>query len=429
MFLEQSWLLPTFQPFLSSGSTGGLSVLFALGLAASISLTLGYRTRLAGLFCWYFCCMLQLRNPLVLDGGDEFLRLLLFWTPFLPLSARWSLEAKSHPEWAKLPSSYRSVATLGIFLQFALLYLFAALLKNGEDWLETGDALYYVLSLEQFSRSFGRALLGYPDLLRPLSFAALGIEFLLPLLLFIPTSVPFARGLFLILAWSLHAGIALLLDFGIFMLIMMVSLVVFLPSSWLDRFFPCQKSGDATEVTKPPAYCLRKLEKAFAAFICFYIVTVNILSLTMGARLPAWAHAVAMVTYEHQHWHLFAPNPLKEDGWFVLEATDTEGKLWYFPGSEGPEEKASHIPVQFPNQRWRRWLQNLTQSPGVDNQSWRDSTLRYFAKRWQREHPDLTAKKFRFIFMRETTPPPGEEPKPEQTILAEREIPAAGPVK
>ena len=29
------------------------------------------------------------RNPLVIDGGDDFLRMLLFWGLFLPLGARW----------------------------------------------------------------------------------------------------------------------------------------------------------------------------------------------------------------------------------------------------------------------------------------------------------------------------------------------------
>ena len=109
-----------------------------------------------------------------------------------------------------------SVATTGIYLQFFLLYLFAAILKTGEDWWETGDALYYALSIDQFSTTLGQNMLAYPEALRVLTRLALGLEFLLPILLLVSLRSRFSRLLFLLLAVSFHLAIAALMHFGIF---------------------------------------------------------------------------------------------------------------------------------------------------------------------------------------------------------------------
>ena len=114
----QGWQGGIFQLFLSAGDTPGLLFLFAVWAVAATFMLVGYQTRLACFITWYFVVSVQLRNPMIMDGGDDFLRVLLFWTPFLPLSARWSLDAKRNPNWEKLPNAYSSVATTGIYLQF-----------------------------------------------------------------------------------------------------------------------------------------------------------------------------------------------------------------------------------------------------------------------------------------------------------------------
>ncbi len=173
-YFQQSWEYPGYHLFLATGTTGGLLVMFAVWALAAFCLMIGYNPRIAGLVTWYFVTSIQLRNPMVMDGGDDLLRLLLFWTPFLPLGARWSWDARQRPEWAKLPNAYRSVATFGVTTQLFVLYFFAAFLKNGEDWLKTGDALYMTLSIDQFSTALGRTMLAYPDLLRFMTWAADG---------------------------------------------------------------------------------------------------------------------------------------------------------------------------------------------------------------------------------------------------------------
>lgn len=418
LFLRQSWLMSEYQVFLAAGSTWGLSVLFALAAGAGLCLVAGYKTRLASLFCWLFTVSLQLRNPVVLDGGDEILRLLLFWCPFLPLSARWSVESRTRPEWDEISNTYRSVATVGVTLQYVLLYFFAALLKTGEVWRKSGEALYYTLSIDQFSTHLGKALLAYPRLLELMTPSVLVLEFSLALLLLVPASWFWARYLFLGLAFGFHLGIALTLHFGIFMFIVMAGLLAFVPGHLLDRW----SSGGTAKVSenRPPAYDLKSWEAVLGAFILFYMLFVNIQSIEHGHRLPGWTQTVARVTYQHQHWHLFAPRPFLEDGWFLLEVVDHKGQVWHsFAAQEVGLEKPAHVSTTFPNQRWRRWFQNLVQQPFEDTQSWRNSTAHYLARQWVKEHPGETIKSYRLLFMEEMTPPPGEESSVEMKVLAE----------
>lgn len=417
LFLNQSWLLSEYQFFLCTGSTWGLAVLFALGALGGLSFMLGYYPRAAALFCWFFTVSLQLRNPIVLDGGDELLRLLLFWCMFLPLSSRASWHSRKHPEWQSLPNSYRSVATAGVTLQYVLLYFFAAYLKTGADWRETGEALYYTLSIDQFATHLGKGLLAYPGLLKGLTFGALATEFALAFLLLLPTRWTWARLIFLVLATTFHLGIALCLHFGIFMLIVLVGSLAFLPGALLDKWWPAREGGAVQDL--PPAYRLSPLERVFGGFILFYMIVVNVQSVEHGRRLPGWTMAVARVTYQHQHWHLFAPVPFREDGWFVFEVTDSDGKIWRSLGAEDSLDKPDHVSTTFPNQRWRRWFQNLVHDPFQDTQSWRNSTAYYLARRWLEENPGKSMAAYRLLFMEEMTPPPGEVPQVEMKVLAE----------
>jgi len=83
---------------LMAGSARVQLALFVLAGIAAALLAVGWRTWIATFVSWYLLGSLHARNELVLDGGDYVLRHLLFWSLFLPLGARWSLDARGRPE-------------------------------------------------------------------------------------------------------------------------------------------------------------------------------------------------------------------------------------------------------------------------------------------------------------------------------------------
>jgi hypothetical protein len=96
---------------------------------------------------------LHARNPLVLQGGDVLFRMLLFWSIFLPLGARCSLDALRRRSAEPLPDRVSSPCTLALMLQVCFVYWFAAAIKSDPVWRHEGSAgnaahrPYYAASL------------------------------------------------------------------------------------------------------------------------------------------------------------------------------------------------------------------------------------------------------------------------------------------
>ena len=103
---------------------------------SAMALLLGYRTRIATLFSFVLLVSLHNRAPLVLQGGDNLLLLMVFWSIFLPLGARFSMDAaRVHPDqqqaFSAQTNQYCSVATAAILLQAMAVYFFSDFLKKG----------------------------------------------------------------------------------------------------------------------------------------------------------------------------------------------------------------------------------------------------------------------------------------------------------
>src|SRR3546814_12916920 len=110
---------------------------------------LGWRTRLAAIAPFVLWASLINRNPIVLIGGDLLLCCLLFWAMFLPLAARYSVDAAlstTPPPHANLHVSW---ASLGILVQAMSVYFFSAILKSGHEWFPDFTGVYYALMLDR----------------------------------------------------------------------------------------------------------------------------------------------------------------------------------------------------------------------------------------------------------------------------------------
>ena len=89
-------------------------------------------------------------------------RLLLFWSMFLPLNARFSLDRALNPHDAPGRRLYLSGGSLGFVLPALFLYWFTAIAKWHPIWICEGSAIYYALSLAQFATPLGTSLLQFP---------------------------------------------------------------------------------------------------------------------------------------------------------------------------------------------------------------------------------------------------------------------------
>lgn len=240
-----------------SGTPEFQALLFALAALGALSMLVGYRTRLATFAVWLLILSIQLRNPLVLTGGDTLLHLLLFWSIFLPLGAVWSIDrvrasdasSGRHTNAPQLCMRFFSVGTVALFLQIALMYWITAINKSGEEWRWDGTALYYALSFDRGSTEFGSYLLNFPLLLTILTFATLALESLGPFALFSPVVNGPLRTATVAVFMGFHFGILATLSVGLFSLYAALCMVCFLPGWFWDSLVPKLSSGISRRVS------------------------------------------------------------------------------------------------------------------------------------------------------------------------------------
>lgn len=221
---------------LANGEPAFQALLFGLTALAALGMLVGYRTRLMTAVVWVLLLSIQYRNPLVLTGGDTLLRILLFWSIFLPLGAHWSVDRALQAAPSRYSMRFLSVGTAGLFMQVAFVYWFTAILKwsRSPEWHD-GTALYYALSVDRFPTPIGTYLLQFPKLLMVLTIATLVLEAFGPFLLFFPFFTGPVRTMGVIAFMSLHFGIWMTMYIGLFPFVSALCMVCFLPTWFWDK--------------------------------------------------------------------------------------------------------------------------------------------------------------------------------------------------
>lgn len=233
---------PTVAPTWWSGHAAWQATVFLLTFGAGVGLLVGWRTRLMSSLAWALFTSIELRNMLTVSGADSLMSSLLLVGVFAPWGERFSLDARAGR--VSAPPDDRlvfSAGALALALQAVLLFPLSTLVKNSDVWV-TGDVLVIALTHDSLRVSpVGDLMASVPGLVRPLAHAALWIERLAWLLLFLPwTNRPGERG------WLRWAGIALIggmmlgigstLAVGPFPVVTMGMLVLFVPTAfWSTR--------------------------------------------------------------------------------------------------------------------------------------------------------------------------------------------------
>jgi hypothetical protein len=451
---EHGWGQYGFSLHTASGLWQVQAVLFGLAGLAAGALLLGYHTRLATVVSWLLLVSVQNRNFLISQGGDDLLRMLLFWGIFLPWGRVWSWDAKDKP--APLRLDYFSAATVAYIVQLALLYWCTALLKNGPEWTQTGTALYYAFSLDQLLLPAGRLLYPYPDLLRFLTFATYYTELLLPFALFLPVGVARWRLLVVGVLLGFHLGISLTLYVGLFFLVNMASVLGLLPPvaldwltgraaphaarvrQWWPRLpawpLPWRLRLERTrEVPAGSVRVARAVRETFVALVLVYVCWWNLDDVAVlrpaGGLMASPMRWFGYLFRVDQHWGMFAPTVFKDDGWYIFEGTTTTGRKLDLnrDGAALSYAKPAAVVSLFKNDRWRKYSENYL---FVNNAWMRPYYCNYLLRIWHEDPAHAPLQHLTVVYMKEVSQPDYRVAKPTREVLCDCNPPAvnnAGP--
>lgn len=433
-----------------SGATPVEAVLFGFAALCAFFLLTGYKTRAATITSWFLLLSLHNRNPMILQGGDVLLRMLLFWGMFLPLGNCWSVDEILDQSTTLKRTRILSVATVAILLQVAFMYWFSVLLKTDPVWFRDYTAVYYALSLDHFSTTFGKLLLPYHHLLQWLTWSTLWLEALGPVAALLADLLkwPFRTGIILGFC-AFHFGMNLCLNLGLFSWICCAAWLLFLPSGFWDwlsfafakaqgfqqrlasflvkmqrclltivHWFP-RVSFNVAAPTKS-SRAIARLSQTVAAFFLLYVLLWNIRTTNpkrFAFILSPSLDWIGALTGVWQMWDMFSPSPLKEDGWFVMPAqlkNGTEVDL-FRNGASVRWEKPELVSAMYPNDRWRKYMVLLGAAVNTDR---RLPFARYLCRRWNSTHPpDQQIQTMQIYLMEEDTLPNYEVSKPRPVLL------------
>lgn len=385
---------------LLSGEAWFQALLFALAGLLAVALTVGYRTRLATVGSWLLLVSLHNRAPEVLNGGDFLLRLLLFWGIFLPLGARWAVDARHRDRPPR--SRVVGVASAALLVQVVAVYLTNAAFKlSGDVWLR-GDGLEYVFSLGQFTILLGDHLRGVPWLLSALDYVwlALVAGTVLLVLLRGPLRTAYAFALM-----GAHGTMLVTMRIDLFPLISVASLVPFLPAWFWDRLGPRLRGRRPARVAARllsrlaarlptvgtgPSRVGRRTRRLVAvvplAFLALVVLwNVQYLGHDLAGHdvVPEEGEAAVQVTRTDQYWNMFAPDPLSTDGWVVAPGVLEDGsRVDAFHGGTPRWDRPPDVSATYPTARWRKYLVGLWRSNTADRRHFAD----YLCRRYNARH-------------------------------------------
>jgi hypothetical protein len=420
------------------GSTGFQAALFVLHAAAALLLVLGWRTFWTSLGAAALTISLHGRNPLLRDGQDDLLRVLLVWGTLLPWGARWSLDARARRVWHPLGvprgSWVATPAAAGLLLQLMLVYWASAIAKLESPWWRSGEGLSLALSISRYETTLGKWLLGMPALLPPLSWAALVFELLAPFGVFAGPR-PRWRLAMVVAFWGLHALLGAMLRLGAFPLVAAAAWAALLPAV----VWPAEKRAEMTDGSR----CLTPRISRFSRFetpvgwglvggLLAVVVLFNATYLWprgTGVRLGP-VQWTARVLGLQQYWSLFSPpwwmHAARVDGWFSVPADRPDGHtIDLLTGGGEPAPIRPRLGADlFPNRRWRHWAAALMedwprgtlQRRTVEEA--RLATVHWWCQSWNGDHPGPgRVAVVRLLWMRQRLGHP--EDVPERLLLAQ----------
>jgi len=329
-----------FSLFFLASSRAEAQLGFAVCALVYVCFGLGYRTRWSHAAALICRVSLNSRLAVLENGGDMVMNILCIFTLALPLGQRFSIDAwraslrPSPLTAADDPNRpVHSLAMAGLIIQFALIYFFNVLSKQGDAW-SNGEAVHYALHLDKFVTPLGVWMResSPPQALRLMTRSVLVTEWLGFALLITPVFKDIARAIAILVMPALHLSFALGLDLGLFSPAMIAFYPLLITRAHWDLL--ALRLGQHVEQPAPQVTRMRLTrllpELAVAALI-FAIATEIVndnTSVPEHWRWPrtTWTRAVIEYPRLLQGWRMFAPNAPQEDSMIYIDATTARGE-------------------------------------------------------------------------------------------------------
>ena len=353
-----------------SGGFRFQAFLFAVTALFAVLLVVGYRTRLATLASFVLVASLQEYNPYVLNAGDSLLRWYLFFGIFLPLGARWSLDSLKHG----MPDKNRveNIAAGSALLYAVMIYTVNGTSKLGSDAWTSGQAVANVLNTDKYTVLLGNHIGGFTELLFFFNWAWLA---LLAASVFLVLLTWWLRFFFSGAFIAAHTSMFLTMQLGIFPLIAVSVLLLFLPPVFWDRVGPLMRRFDMSEERARCVSSLlwadaepltpRRLRGVVSDTAPVFVGVVLLTSVMWQVDYAGYGDVPddleTVTDPARESWTLFAPNPPDSDDWFVAPATLESGKrvdLLHLTDEE--LDRPPDAGGSYPNTRWRKYLTHST---------------------------------------------------------------------
>lgn len=209
-------------------SSGSAYLIFSLLILCGICLSIGFCSPIAAMIAFCLWTSINHRNIYLINSGDSIFRILLFLCIFAGSGYALSIDnyLYNRDQWDTLinPWIFRLMQ-----IQVCTVYVMSVYYKlnNGIEW-RSGRGVHYALNNETFNRlSFLQNMNVWQSWLS--DFCLLAIQVVGPIGLWFKET----NGVCLVLLMLLHASFEIVLYVGLFGIIMMVSLLLFVDPSWI----------------------------------------------------------------------------------------------------------------------------------------------------------------------------------------------------
>jgi hypothetical protein len=202
-------------------------------MASSLLVVVGWRTRLSSVLMFLALVAIQRRDPYVLNGGDNLVRLLCLYLTLIPSGVWLSLDQRRRGQHFHTVPLIAPWGMRLIQVQLCVTYLVAVATKLASDSWRDGSALAYAWRYEAVGRLTPPAwIIDSRPIVELLTTMSMSIELAIPLLIWSRATRTWAIAAGVALHLSIHAT----LQVGFFSLAIFACYLAFVPPEAARRF-------------------------------------------------------------------------------------------------------------------------------------------------------------------------------------------------